>query len=314
MAPHGQPPSPFGHWQRGTALALWAGLAVIAVVLAWRRLAGAFAADLTALAACAFSTLAAVLAVAAWGLDARAGSPGSPVWSASTRTRRIGRVAATLLPPIVVGVALCPPQSSATAAFLTVLLLASAAAAWALSQGAPDLAGHQRAASSGETLRFAPTPGSGVNRATAETAASDAELLLCDSPAGASDTLYESNGSQHPAGTLRQWVRRHTLPDGSEQIEGGARASFAAGQKHATIHLAFTPPLAGVPAVECEPLDAADVELNVAAAYSYGVRIEARRAGPAAEPLDVEIGYIVRTAPATSVESARTNVDTARKM
>jgi hypothetical protein len=66
-----------------------------------------------------------------------------------------------------------------------------------------------------------------------------------------------------------------------------------------------------VPTIECEPLDAADVELKVAAAYTYGARIEARRQEPLEDLLDVEIGYAASVAPVSIApqgdESARTS-------
>ncbi|MCA9085656.1 MAG: hypothetical protein KDA81_16460 [Planctomycetaceae bacterium] len=78
--------------------------------------------------------------------------------------------------------------------------------------------------------------------------------------------------------------------DGSELIEGTMKVRFEPGQKRANLHIPFSPPLAGVPDVECECVGGEDLRLKVPVRQSYGVRIEARRTD-AEGPLEADIGF-----------------------
>ena len=90
-------------------------------------------------------------------------------------------------------------------------------------------------------------------------------------------------------GDAVQWMSRRKT-DRGETIEGGIRLSFGPGQRQEVLHVSFCPPLAGVPEVECEVLDDTPVELRVATAQPYGLRIEARR-DARHEALTTEIGF-----------------------
>ncbi|MCA9037546.1 MAG: hypothetical protein KDA91_20570 [Planctomycetaceae bacterium] len=83
---------------------------------------------------------------------------------------------------------------------------------------------------------------------------------------------------------------RMTDEYGSEMVEGTARVNFLAGQKKANVHVPFSPPLPGIPEVECEAVGSDVLRLKVPVRQSYGIRIEARRSD-AAEPLETEIGF-----------------------
>jgi hypothetical protein len=74
---------------------------------------------------------------------------------------------------------------------------------------------------------------------------------------------------------------------GAESIFGTLRAEFAAGQRHATLHVGFCPPLAGMPAIEADPADGPDATVKVVQAFAHGARLEVRLAVPAAEPCSV---------------------------
>ena len=74
---------------------------------------------------------------------------------------------------------------------------------------------------------------------------------------------------------------------GVETIFGTLRAEFAAGQRHATLHVGFCPPLAGAPTIEADPADGPDATVKVIQAFAHGARLEVRLAAPAAEPCSV---------------------------
>ena len=84
---------------------------------------------------------------------------------------------------------------------------------------------------------------------------------------------------------------------GGEMIEGTVKVFFEVGQKRAHLHVPFSPPLAGLPEVECEPADDQSIRIKVAVRQPYGVRIEARRA-EASEALRTEISFAAVYTPA----------------
>ena len=77
---------------------------------------------------------------------------------------------------------------------------------------------------------------------------------------------------------------------GGEMIEGKIMARFEIGQKRAHLHVPFSPPLQGIPEVECEPVGDEPVRLKVAVRQPYGIRIEVRRT-EASDPLTAEISF-----------------------
>jgi hypothetical protein len=93
--------------------------------------------------------------------------------------------------------------------------------------------------------------------------------------------------------SLRMQVRRLQSEDG-ETIEIQARLEFVPGAREAVLHVPFWPALTGQPEVECEPLDADDIELRATSAERYGLRLEARLPSVATAPRSVLIGVEVR--------------------
>lgn len=77
---------------------------------------------------------------------------------------------------------------------------------------------------------------------------------------------------------------------GGEMVEGTVRVVFETGQKRANLHIPFTPPLPGIPEVECESVGDDVLRLKVPVRQPYGIRIEARRSD-ASGPLETEIGF-----------------------
>ena len=77
---------------------------------------------------------------------------------------------------------------------------------------------------------------------------------------------------------------------GGVMVEGTVKVVFEAGQKRANVHIPFSPPLPGVPEVECESVSDDVLRLKVPVRQTYGIRIEARRS-EASQPLETEIGF-----------------------
>lgn len=87
-----------------------------------------------------------------------------------------------------------------------------------------------------------------------------------------------------------QWMTRTQTANGGELIQGSTRAHFAAGEKQTVAHLAFIPPLSGMPEFACELADDCNARVKLVAAYPYGIRIELKRAD-CVPPMTVEIRY-----------------------
>ncbi len=68
---------------------------------------------------------------------------------------------------------------------------------------------------------------------------------------------------------------------GAEFVRGTLRADFIPGQRHATLHVGFCPPLASLPEVAAEPTEGPDATVKVVQAFAHGVRLEVRLADPA---------------------------------
>ncbi len=96
---------------------------------------------------------------------------------------------------------------------------------------------------------------------------------------------------------ITQWMSRRVTDDG-EVVEGWMRVTFAVGQREATIHVSFCPPLAGSPEIETEDLEGADLEIRVASAFPFGLRMIARRSGSTHEIRAARIGFVAIAAAA----------------
>jgi len=99
---------------------------------------------------------------------------------------------------------------------------------------------------------------------------------------------------QHSADAVQ--MQRVQDEFGGENIEGTAVVRFQVGQKRAHVHIPFSPPLPGIPDVECEPAGGESVRVKVAMRQAYGVRLEVRRA-EASQPLQAEISFAAAAAP-----------------
>jgi hypothetical protein len=100
---------------------------------------------------------------------------------------------------------------------------------------------------------------------------------------------------QHSSDTVQ--MQRVQDERGGENVEGTAVVRFQAGQKRVHVHIPFSPPLPGIPDVECEPTGSDTVRVRVAMRQAYGVRLEVRRA-EASQPLQTEISFAAAAAPA----------------
>jgi hypothetical protein len=73
-----------------------------------------------------------------------------------------------------------------------------------------------------------------------------------------------------------QRVVRQRDAEGVEAIWATMRAEFAAGQRSATLHVGFCPPLSELPRVEVATVDGPEAEVKVSQAFAHGARLELR--------------------------------------
>jgi len=88
------------------------------------------------------------------------------------------------------------------------------------------------------------------------------------------------------------WAERTTNASGQVTLRGQLQVAFAAGQTHTAAHVPFWPPFAHVPEFSCELVDQPAVRARPAV-FRYGARLELRRTGDIAAPLEVSVRFHV---------------------
>lgn len=109
----------------------------------------------------------------------------------------------------------------------------------------------------------------------------------------ASDRLTEvadGTGSSQFGPETQQWMSR-SRQDGYDVVEGEVQIGFDAGQRLVALHLPFSPPLAATPEFECEGLDEIELNFRTTARHTYGVRVEVSRSGALDMPATARIGW-----------------------
>ena len=108
-----------------------------------------------------------------------------------------------------------------------------------------------------------------------------------------------------PGEDVLQQLTRSRAADGSEQLSGWLRTPFAAGQRTAVVHLAFCPQFAKAPELTVEKLDGPEIMRINRAVYSFGARLDLKLAAPAEEPLGVLLQFSARSKPPAPPTTAR---------
>lgn len=242
-------PLGWGNKLRRIAFFLWGSVAFVAGVFILRGLTGAFRQELSALAASVSAALAATICLLTL--------VGYRATFADALTRRQTQLALslTVLPPVLLGVVLCPSSSSLAMAWVTILGIGL---------------------SIGSQLIVRPLV---IPAAMAEHAPETLPLA---------SALPQALDERE----LTQWMARKSIHQEGEvweQIEGRASVEFAPSQQHAALHLSICPPLASAPEIECETPEG--VEWKVTALHPYGVRLELRRPAPLAHSASVSVSY-----------------------
>ena len=92
-------------------------------------------------------------------------------------------------------------------------------------------------------------------------------------PALAAPATMEAESCGLPAGVLQQLVRNR-VPDGTESLSGWVRASLAAGQRTASVHVAFAPPFPRAPSFDVAQQEGEPARIKVVQLLPYGARLD----------------------------------------
>jgi hypothetical protein len=116
----------------------------------------------------------------------------------------------------------------------------------------------------------------------------------CQSAVGKGQVGNLSLQEVPPEGVLQQLTRSRAA-DGIEEISGWLRTCFAAGQRTASVHVAFCPPLAAVPELAVEQIDGPEARIKTAQVLPYGARVDLKLAAASGEPASVLLQFSART-------------------
>jgi hypothetical protein len=127
------------------------------------------------------------------------------------------------------------------------------------------------------------------------------------------DTCFAELPSEAPPGAeVTQQFARCRTSDGGELMTGWLRVPFAASQRNATVHLAFCPPFARTPRVSVEQMEGPVARIKMVQLLPYGARIDLKLGIQMDCPLDVLLQFSAQTEPrgTSRVESSEKVDDT----
>lgn len=261
-----RPAAPFARWAAGAMVGL---LAMVALLMLWRRLASALHTPLDPLSLSAVGATAVFVAGGARRL-----------WQV---TSPVDWVVALLpsLSLLTCGAALSLPGTShAGLALFWGLVVVEEFWAW---RGIVRRSTHRKRPSAQPIPQAEPEP-------SAEPTLPSAESTLL--PAGAARPL--ESFSQLIEEDVLQHLTRSRTAEGVEQLSGWLRMPFAAGQRTANIHVAFCPPFAQTPGLEVEQCDGPTVRIKTGQVLPHGARLDLKLAQASETPVAVVLEFAAR--------------------
>ncbi len=267
------------HSRRQLATWIWSTLLIADAVLVARRVSGEMALSLPPALALLSMSVVALASFAAW-LAFRSDSPRQDISQPSGWLP----LAVSLAAPVL----WCVTLATQASPLATGLLLGVALVQWlaVLSIVGAD----QRLGVSRLVARVSVEPQRPDQKPiNSRTLASLEPFVPADDPLGECEETVEPVASSSDE-DVTQWMSRRVTDEG-ELVEGWLRVEFPAGQREATAHVSFCPPLSGPPEIETEDLDGADLEIRVGTAFPFGTRLTVRRSGSTSQPASARIGF-----------------------
>ncbi len=133
-----------------------------------------------------------------------------------------------------------------------------------------------------------PRKSASVRQFTPVTCLPQPSVADAEGPTHFDQTIADSTfGLPVPQEHVTQQVTRLLEPDGTERIVGWMRVSFEAGQRLASVHLAFCPPFARSPEATLERLEGPQVRIKRAQVFPFGARFDLKLDTPAERRSDL---------------------------
>lgn len=270
-----------GPRRHSLAVWVWSALLLADAVLLTRRMSGQFTAPLPTAIATLSSLLIAITSLAAWYLYESVSRP------PATRLQTLAPQAISLTITAIwcwsLAVATGPLAVGVLFSIALLQLAVLAASSESVLGEASPLVARPEPLTKAATL--VPQPEAPI---VPSFAVKDEDAFIEEAAPTIEETAETDEG-------LTLWLSRRTT-EGAEQIEGWVRVDFVAGQRETVVHVAFCPPLPGLPEIETEDLEGADLEIRVAAAFAFGARLSVRRSGAVHESNTVRVGFVAQAA------------------
>jgi len=97
-----------------------------------------------------------------------------------------------------------------------------------------------------------------------------------------------------PSQDVLQQLTRSQAADGSQELSGWLQDRFEAGQRTSNVHVAFCPPFSRTPEVTVEHVGGPSTRIKTAQVLPYGVRLDLKLAAKAEEPTIVLLRFSAR--------------------
>jgi hypothetical protein len=238
------------------AAVLSISMALLAIFLLYRRLAGGLATPLPSLLLIAVGLISAVAACSAQLLSVAGGS--HPV----TTFRLMVSPWLTILAIPAMAMAVSLPSSSPIGlVVLWFTVIGAELGLWRLRKNRP-------------------AENSGLIHGERQTIGANLTADL----SSAIDTEYIPARNQSDAPTATQKLIYHRVTNGSLRVEGWLKAHFTPEQRTAIVHVAFCPAFDRAPNIEAELAEGPPAELRPTLVLPWGVRWEVKLDAPATEP------------------------------
>jgi hypothetical protein len=278
---------------RWLAAAMLTLLSAAAVVVLWRRLAGALPHPLQPAPLLALAIAVAIAAGAirlGWPLRCPAGSAPRAAW--------IPMIGASLaVAALGIAVSARAGNVAALLAFWTMLLLEEG---WAWQRVLRRTRHIAPVAAWLGWRRMKTGTGAAIDGVSASaTVQPIAEPVSVFIQAPQASTVGSTPQSPQDKGGLpsddvaQQFVRRRAA-DGSDTLSGFARLVFAPAQRTGSVHVAFCPPFARTPELSVAQIDGPEARIKTGQLLPYGVRLDLKLTAEAEQPISVLLRLMAR--------------------
>ncbi|MEE8451618.1 MAG: hypothetical protein V3R99_06870 [Thermoguttaceae bacterium] len=294
-----RPAALFARWAAGAMVGL---LAIVALLMLWRRLASALHTPLDPLSLSAVGLTAVFVAGSArrlWQVSEKGTGP----ICAKHPSGRSGKLDLSPFPPWVVvllpsisllacGAALSLPGTShvGLAVFWGLVVVEEL---WTWRSVVRPSTPHKRR-SAQPIPQADPTPRTEPMPAAEPTPATEPTPAIEATPSQAGRAVPVESLSQLPGEDVLQHLTRSRTAEGVEQLSGWLRMPFLAGQRTANIHVAFCPPFAKTPGLEWEQCDGPPVRIKAGQVLPHGARLDLKLAQASETPVAVVLEFAAR--------------------